>query len=102
MQTADGLRLVLFFSRGVSLQSWDEAGMLEREVALYRRLQERGVRVSFVTYGDARDRDYAGRLPGIQILCNRWNLNPKRYMQRVHLIHWVALLRTHAIKTNQI
>src|SRR5262245_33930696 len=102
MQTADGLRLVLFFSRGVSLQSWDKAGMLEREVALYRRLQSSGVCVTFVTYGDYRDRDYAKRLPGITILCNRWNLNLKRYMQRVHLIHGLPLMRANVIKSNQM
>ena len=38
------LRLVLFFTRGISLKTWGEIGMFEREVTLYRRLQEHGVR----------------------------------------------------------
>ena len=50
-------RLVLFFTRGVSLRAWDEAGLLDREAALYRRLAEQGVEVSFITYG--RDDDLA-------------------------------------------
>ena len=45
-------RLVLFFTSGVSLRTWDEVGMFEREVAIYRRLQKHGVELSFVTYGD--------------------------------------------------
>lgn len=98
----NNLRLVLFFSRGVSLQQWDQSGILEREMALYRRFQESGLQISFVTYGDSRDLDYTQRLPGITILCNRWHLNPKRYMQRLHLIHGLTLLRAHVIKTNQM
>lgn len=96
------LRLILFFSRGVSLRLWDESGMFDREVALYRRLQEHNVQITFLTYGDARDRDYASRLPGIRILCNRWHFQLKRYMQRVHLIHGLALWRGDVIKTNQM
>ena len=32
------VRLVLFFTRGLSLRVWDQIGILEREAALYRRL----------------------------------------------------------------
>jgi hypothetical protein len=32
-------RLILFFMRGVSLRTWDEVGMFDREVALYRLLR---------------------------------------------------------------
>src|SRR5215211_5279138 len=54
--------------------------MFDREVALYQRLQERGVQVTFVTYGDSRDLKYTERLPGINILCNRWKkLSHPRY-----------------------
>jgi hypothetical protein len=70
------VRLVLFFTRGVSLKTWDDVGMLEREVALYRALRPNLRDITFVTYGDARDLQYAGRLDGIQILCNRWRVFP--------------------------
>lgn len=94
-------RLVLFFTRGVSLKTWDEIGMFEREVALYRRLQEHGVQVSFVTYGDASDLGYADRLPGIRILCNRWGLSPERYERLLPFLHWRHLLTARVYKTNQ-
>jgi glycosyltransferase involved in cell wall biosynthesis len=94
-------RLVLFFTRDISLKTWDEIGMFEREVALYRRLQEYGVQVSFVTYGDASDLAYADRLPGIHILCNRWGLSPERYEQLLPLLHWRHLLAARVYKTNQ-
>ncbi|MBW1676054.1 MAG: glycosyltransferase family 4 protein [Deltaproteobacteria bacterium] len=95
------LRLVLFFTRGVALKTWDEVGMFEREVAIYRRLQECGVQVSFVTYGDASDLRYADRFPGICILCNRWGLSPKRYERWLPLLHGWHLWRAGIYKTNQ-
>jgi hypothetical protein len=62
------MHLVLFFTRGVSLQTWDRVGMFDREVAIYRRLHDRGVQVSFITYGNRLDLNYADRIPGIRIL----------------------------------
>jgi len=96
------LDLALFFTAGVSLQVWDRKGMFAREVALYRRLQERGIRVSFVTYGDSRDRAYASRLPGVRILCNRWRLPASAYRRLLPLLHGARLRRATLFKTNQI
>ncbi|MCW5875595.1 MAG: glycosyltransferase family 4 protein [Anaerolineales bacterium] len=62
--------LVLFFTEGVSLATWDEGGMLPREVALYQRLTERGKRIEFVTYGGPGDQKYAKKLHGIQLRHN--------------------------------
>ena len=63
--------LTLYFTRGVSLRTWEQAGMLAREVALYRRLAEKGAGVRFVTYGGCGE---AARVSGIEVLCNRWGL----------------------------
>jgi len=102
MQTRhQSLHLTLFFTAGVSLQTWDRTGMFAREVALYRCLQQQGVRVTFITYGDARDQDYAGRLPGIRILCNRWGLPSEYYRRLVPLLHGFRLGTSTIIKTNQ-
>ncbi len=95
------IRLVLFLTRGVSLQTWDKIGMFEREVAIYRRLQEHGVQVTFVTYGDASDLKYADRIPSIRILCNRWGLSPQRYERWLPVLHGWYLLRADIYKTNQ-
>lgn len=95
------LKLTLFFTKGVSLQTWAENGTLAREVMLYRRLQEEGVQVSFVTYGDRRDLQYQKDLPGIPILCNQWHLSPRRYREQIHRLHAWHLWRTDVIRTNQ-
>jgi glycosyltransferase involved in cell wall biosynthesis len=80
------LRLVLFFTRGVSLRTWHDVGMLEREAAIYLRLRDHGVAVSFLTYGNASDLQYANQLGGIRIICNRWGLPEPWY---VSLISWL-------------
>lgn len=95
------IRLVLFFTSGVSLQKWDELGMLSREVALYQRLQRLGVEVTFVTYGDAGDRQYNARLPGIRICCNTGGLPRHVYERLLPLLHLRALRRANLFKTNQ-
>jgi len=95
------LRLVLFFTRGVSLATWDRAGMFDREVAIYQRLQRKGAEISFVSYGGRDDLKYARRIPAIRILCNRWHLAPARYERWIPWLHWRALHACDLIKTNQ-
>jgi glycosyltransferase involved in cell wall biosynthesis len=101
MTTYSSIHLTLFFTRGVSLQTWDTVGMFEREVAIYRRLQQHGVQVRFVTYGGPEELAYAERLPGITILCNRWRLRRRTYELLLPWLHAPAFQRSDVIKTNQ-
>jgi glycosyltransferase involved in cell wall biosynthesis len=78
--TKNVLQETLFFTKHTSLADWDKGGMLEREVALYRRLAGCGVKVRFVTYGGAADLVYQKKLAGIDIVCNRWNLPRWMYL----------------------
>lgn len=96
------IHVTLFFTKGISLRTWDEIGMFDREIALYRRLQARGVKVSFVTYGDASDLDYADRIPGIDILVNRWRLKLRHYCCLLPVLHGPFLARASVYKTNQM
>lgn len=93
--------LILFFTRGISLKTWAESGSLEREIALYLRLQEKGMRISFITYGDQTDLNYDAQLQGIEILCNAWNLSPAKYERLIPLLHAISLFRATVIKSNQ-
>lgn len=47
--------LVLLFTEGVSLRTWSELGMIEREWALYRALAPHYSRIVLVTYGGPDD-----------------------------------------------
>ena len=93
--------IVLFFTRGQSLRKWDKSGMFPRETALYTRLVDRGIEVSFVTYGDRSDLSYSDWLPGINILCNRWRLPQSLYERWIPWLHRSELSRCTVIKTNQ-
>jgi glycosyltransferase involved in cell wall biosynthesis len=95
------IRVVLFFTRGVSLKTWADNGSLSREIALYVQLQEKGVKVSFITYGDKTDLQYREQLRGIEILCNRWNIPQPIYESLIPLLHARTLFRASIIKTNQ-
>jgi glycosyltransferase involved in cell wall biosynthesis len=95
------IHLTLFFTRCTSLQTWAQNGSLEREIALYLRLQEKGVKVSFITYGGKQDLIYAKDLRGIGILCNRWNLPLHWYERLLPFIFPLHFLKTDLIKTNQ-
>ena len=91
--------LTLYFTRGVSLRTWEQAGMLTREVALYRRLAEKGAGVRLVTYGG---RGEAARVPGIEVLCNRWGLPGRLYEAFLPKLHGKALRGTSVVKSNQV
>jgi len=75
--------------------------MFDREVAQYRRLLDYGVNISFVTYGTMKDQEYADRIPGIQICCNRWNLPGWLYERFLPWLHASHLKHADIIKTNQ-
>lgn len=96
----DEIRLILFFTEGVSLRDWDAIGSLPREVALYQRLQERGVQTTFVTYGDERDLAYADRIPGIRICCNVNGL-PRCVGEPPPWLDADAMAEADLVKTNQ-
>lgn len=102
MSSLNNIRLVLFFTKGMSLRAWDEIGMLDREVALYRRLRPYLGGIAFVTYGDVGDLEYARQLKGIDILCNEQNLSIEEYANAIPDLHGDYLKTVHVLKTNQI
>lgn len=96
------LHLVLFFTRGVPLRTWNMVGMLEREIAVYKLLITSGHRVSFVTYGDRSDLAYADLLGEIGIYCNQDGLEPEEYERKLFELHKDILGTCDVIKTNQM
>lgn len=94
--------LVLFFTRGMSIKTWDAVGILERELALYRRLQERIGNTTFVTYGDVSDLSYSERLNGIQIISNRWKLPQSLYLNFICRFSGSLRERDAVFKSNQV
>ncbi len=85
-----------------SLRTWADWGILDRELALYRRLQEKNVRVSIVSYGGKEEYDFQTRIPDIQILCNWIGWSEQRYARRLHQLHGLRLMKSQVNKTDQM
>ena len=49
------MHIVLFFTFDYSLKTWLDSGHITRELKFYNYLIEKGIKVSFVTYGDMED-----------------------------------------------
>ena len=96
------LNLVVFLTRGMSLHTWDALGIFDREVALYLALRDHGVHVSLLSCGGVEDLAFEPRMPGIRILCNRWNIPVDWYARCIPVLHARALLQADIIKTNQM
>lgn len=85
-----------------SLRTWADWGILDRELALYRKLQEKNVRVSIVSYGGKEEYDFRSWIPEMRILPNWIGWSEKRYAHRLHQLHGLQLLKSHIYKTDQM
>lgn len=56
----NSMNVIIIFTYGISMKAWDYSGILEREVEIYKRLQENhGVKFTFITFGDEEDEEYS-------------------------------------------
>lgn len=96
------MTLVVFFTRGMSLEGWHRAGILERELALYRGLSRDVDRLAFVTYGGPDDGRYVSDMPRLDVLSNPWRLPMNLYSVLAPLVHRRYLRAASVFRTNQI
>lgn len=96
------VKLVVFFSRGMSLEQWHQAGILHRELAVYRRLSDVVDHLAVVTYGGAAELKWSSSLPGVEILSNKWGIAPNLYSLIAPWLHRRSLRSAAVFRTNQI
>jgi glycosyltransferase involved in cell wall biosynthesis len=96
------IHLVLFFTYGMSLDGWEKSRLFDREVALYKALLPHLGGITFITYGDKKDLQFAEKLNGIEVICNHRKLSMNWY--RRYLAYWPAKWQQgHVVfKSNQI
>lgn len=106
MITEQGLsqkRMVLFFTDGVSLKDWEQAGIFTRETAFYNRLSRYLAKIYFLTYGDEGERRYQEKLAGnieiFPVLGNNWRNGGREVLREV--LGKVDFLRTHQVKGSE-
>lgn len=100
-RVSTGVHLGVFMTRGMSLAAWDEVGMLEREMALYRMLVSRGVKVTLFTYGGPAEAAYTSRFPGIGVCANTGGLPAEEYERSIERIHQGILSTVDVFRSNQ-
>ena len=93
---------MVFFTRGMSLNGWQQAGILDRELALYRELSQQVDRFVFVTYGGASEQAWTSLLPSLEVLSNRWGIPPNLYSVLAPWLHRKSLRDASMFRTNQI
>jgi glycosyltransferase involved in cell wall biosynthesis len=94
------LPLIVFFTYRVSLDTWRERGILERETALYRRLLPDLGAVTFITYG-AGDGGLQPRLGGIRVLPRPRALSPAAMSLLAPWLYRRDVRAAAVLKTNQ-
>lgn len=93
------LNLTLFLRHMGSLRTWEDSGVLSREMEMYRALQEHNVRVSIISHGGRDERAFRDQLPGMMILPNLMELPGPVYERRAHVIHARRLLQSDVLIT---
>ncbi len=97
-------RLALFLTLGNSLESWRDAGILERELALYAAHAAAGCDgdVVLVSYGGPGEAGIAAEFPFVRVVYNRFRLHPRIYNRVLPWLHRSTLEDVDLIKTNQL
>ena len=94
--------LFVYLDQGTSLDIFARAGILERELAVYRRLAAQGHRLTILSWGRAEDAAYRDRLGPIDLVHNT-----TRRRNRIWMLQTLAALRRRAeappvVLTNQL
>jgi glycosyltransferase involved in cell wall biosynthesis len=94
--------LSLFLTYGNSLHTWQRAGILERELALYMNHAGAGVGITIISYGNQKDLALIESYSSIRVICNRWRLPTWLYSLLLPFVHRKELDRSDILKTNQM
>lgn len=76
--------------------------MLERELALYVRLQRQVKTLTLVTYGHRSDLEILEQYPEFNIVCNRWGLKEKQYVSYLTRLWPYFQPKPAVFKSNQV
>src|SRR3989344_2202935 len=96
-------KLALFFTGGVSLQTWERVGNLHRELLRYCEFAKHFKKIYFFTYGDRSDLAYQKILPeNIIILPKKYKLPSKIYGFLLPFFYRKELRNIEFLKTNQM
>ena len=93
---------MLYFTGGMSLEIWNDVGILDRELAIYKSLEPHLRGITLATYGSTLEKSFGPRLGGMKIICNRWRLPQRVYAGTLSHIYPAAWRNKTIIKCNQL
>ncbi len=96
------MKLALFFTYGMSVKAWRNAGLVTRDALLYEHLAKCGVDVHFITYGDEKDGDYLPEGSLIRVHGKPRNMGNLRYGLSIPSLHHHVLKEIDVIKSHQV
>ncbi|WP_319578622.1 glycosyltransferase family 4 protein [uncultured Methanospirillum sp.] len=96
------LNLNLFFTGGISLQTWKETGLINRELAIYRRLFSSNIRTRLITYGHPSDQEFKKEIFPLNVITTPWLSTTGNTTRRLFIRHFPSLITADVLKTNQI
>ena len=103
------MRVIVFFTFDMSLESWKDNGTIERELLLYKHMVKKGYDITMWTYGSETDLRYTHYLDGIKVVPvyanTRWSAN--RYVRLMKSLflpfrYRELLIQADIYKTNQM
>lgn len=102
MSKLNQYNLGLFLTEKNSLNTWEKAGILSREIAPYNILADYFKKVFIFSYGDESDRRFQAQLAqNIEIVPRSPGSSLKKYYWLLPFVHQVKIRRCHFLKTNQ-
>lgn len=102
-ETLKDKSLALFFTCGVSLGTWHEIGMIDREVAIYNELSKYFKHIYLFTYGGEEDLEFRSYLAeNITIIPKKCISNDLLYSLTMPFIHRRIFKDIAVLKTNQM
>lgn len=95
--------LGFFFTLGVSLQTWDKAGILDREIKLYNILAGYFNKIYFFSYGNKKELSYSSRLAkNIKVIYKKFPAPDFIYSLLIPFLNYRLIKNCHLLKTNQM
>ena len=103
------MNVTLFFTYGISVNDWNNTGLISREIAIYERMYSKnGVEFNFITYGDENDLNKIN-VKGIKVypIYTRMKYSKNRYVRIVKSLAIPFIFRdilgtSSIFKTNQL
>jgi len=102
------MNVILFFTFDISLKTWHETGLLERELKFFKRLISNGVKLTLVTYGDSSDLNFVNnsniKILPIYSLIKKPKNKIFRYLKSFFIPYIIRneIKKSDLIKTNQL